>query len=130
SRRPGNVSMDDDPDRINVERLYIMTHRHSLARAFLYGLLLLLTACAGADKREQYIVPGTTQMRVESLEIRGVERFPLSEITSGLVTERDPGWRASAPWSWLPIVGKERRLFNLFDWRQIGRASCRERVEV
>lgn len=95
-----------------------MTHRHSLARAFLFGLLLLLTACAGADKREQYIVPGTTQMRVESLEIRGVERFPLSEITSGLVTERDPGWRASAPWSWLPIIGKERRLFNLFDWRR------------
>ncbi len=95
-----------------------MNPPYNLAKIALFGLLLTITACAGADKREQYIVPGTTNMKVESLDIRGVERFPTSEITSGLATTTDPGWRASAPWSWLPLIGKERYYFNLFDWRR------------
>ncbi len=91
---------------------------HNLANVALFCLLLTLTACAGADKREQYIVPGTTTMKVESLDIRGVDRFSTADITSGLATKTDPGWRAEFPWSWLPLIGKERYFFNLFDWRR------------
>lgn len=91
---------------------------YNLAKIALFCLLLTFTACAGADKREQYIVPGTTNMKVESLDIRGVEHFSTGDLTSGLATKTDPGWRASAPWSWLPLIGKERYFFNLFDWRR------------
>ncbi|MBA2662415.1 MAG: BamA/TamA family outer membrane protein [Bradymonadaceae bacterium] len=77
---------------------------------------LTLFSCAGAEQREDYIVPGTTIMRVESLDIRGVDRFSLSEIKAGLATRQDPGWRASV--AWLPVIGQERRFYNFFDWRR------------
>jgi outer membrane protein insertion porin family len=67
---------------------------------------------------EDYIIPGTTTLRVTSLDIRGVESFPLSEIKQGLATREDPGWRAGPFWSRVPFIGVDRRYYNYFDWQR------------
>ncbi|RAL21579.1 hypothetical protein DL240_12030 [Lujinxingia litoralis] len=76
-------------------------------------LSTLGTGCA-TDSQAEYIVPGATHLRVEQVELRGVEAFSEGDVKSGLATRKDPGWRAALPW--LPIIGADRSYYNEFSW--------------
>ena len=84
----------------------------------LFCVLSLSTGCATAPDQSDggYINPGTTDLVVERLEIRGVESVSERELRGGLATLEDPGFRARIPW--FPIIGAERRYFNRFAWNQ------------
>lgn len=94
-----------------------MTGTDSWATRLGILLILCLMGCA-TTPTEEYIIPGTTTYRVATLQIRGVEAFPLSEVTQGLATQEDPGWRAGPFWSRVPFIGVERRYYNHFDWQR------------
>lgn len=95
------------------------SHRVALASVL---WLALLTGCATTSESD-YIVPGTTDLRISQVELRGVDQVSESELSDGLATREDPGWRAAVPW--LPLIGAERQYFNQFSWQR-----DRERIET
>jgi outer membrane protein assembly factor BamA len=89
--------------------------------------LSLLGACRSQveDKKPTaYAPPGDTGLRVEELEIlykqgKSLEdegSFDPQELTRGLYTQPDPGWRASV--EWMPLLGKKRITFNELEWQR------------
>ncbi|RVU44046.1 hypothetical protein EA187_10855 [Lujinxingia sediminis] len=97
----------------------VPSHRVALAGVV---WLALCTGCATTSKSD-YIVPGTTDLRISQVDLRGVEQVSESELRDGLATREDPGWRAAVPW--LPLIGAERQYFNQFSWQR-----DRERIET
>ncbi|MEZ4462731.1 MAG: BamA/TamA family outer membrane protein [bacterium] len=83
-------------------------------RAYILVLLTILAGCGGAEKRTDYVLPGTTDYKVEQLSIRGVEAIDEDDLRSGLATREDPGWRTSIPW--MPILGTDPVFFNFVEW--------------
>lgn len=77
-------------------------------------LALALSACAGAEKRTDYVLPGTTDYKVQQLAIRGVKAVDEETLRSGLATREDPGWRTSI--AWFPILGADPVFFNFVEW--------------
>ncbi len=82
-------------------------------------LVTLLSGCAAVDGPDRdYIDPGTTDLRVERLDLRGVESVSERQLRQGLATVEDPGWRARRPWYWLPLIGERPQYFNRFGWQR------------
>jgi outer membrane protein assembly factor BamA len=70
--------------------------------------------CGGAEKKTDYVLPGTTDFRVEKLVIRGVDAVNEDVLLEGLATHEDPGWRTSI--AWMPLIGADPVFFNFVEW--------------
>lgn len=77
--------------------------------------ILLGSGCATPETR-QIVDPGTTDMRVESIDFRGVENVSESELLDGLALREDPGFRARFPR--VPLLGAPPAYYNEFHWRR------------
>ncbi len=86
-----------------------------LTRAGLLLLVLIVTGCAAAET-QRVADPGTTDLRIQRIEFRGVENVSERDLRAGLALQEDPGWRARV--ERLPIVGLPPSYFNPFHWRR------------
>lgn len=80
------------------------------------ALLLLLTGCLPKPDVSQVIDPGTTNLRVQKIEFRGVEGVSERDLRDGLALREDPGWRARV--QRIPILGAPPAFYNQFHWRR------------
>ncbi len=82
--------------------------------AWLVFFALTTLGCAGAEKKTDYVLPGTTDLKVEQLVIRGVDAVDKDLLLGGLATREDPGWRTSI--AWMPLIGADPVFFNFVEW--------------
>lgn len=77
---------------------------------------LFFTGCAGVQERERPTEPGTSQLRVHQIDLRGVENVSENDLLNGLAIQEDPRWRACCPA--IPLLNKSPSYFNEFHWRR------------
>lgn len=83
---------------------------------FCLALLSISSGCLPAPAVRQIIDPGTTNLRVQSIEFRGVENVSERDLRDGLALREDPGWRSRV--ERIPILGAPPAFYNQFHWRR------------
>lgn len=79
-------------------------------------VLLFQWGCATVAEEHRAQEPGTSEFRVQTIELRGVENVSERELLSGLAVREDPGWRACCPR--IPLLNESPAYFNQFHWRR------------
>lgn len=74
-----------------------------------------LTVGCRNTRKDEFVLPGQTELEIESFAIRGVTKVSVGELKSGLAT-RQSRWTSAKSVRWVPVLGTEKQYFNYVQW--------------
>ena len=82
----------------------------------LVALVAFTLGCRGT-KKDQFELPGQTDLLIKQFSIRGVTHVSESELKAGLATQQS-SWRGAKSVKWVPLLGADKQYFNHVRWQQ------------